>query len=285
MRFAIRPFADSDYPALCAIIADVFDQLFTPESLRDEEARRDPKCRHEAWVAEVDGQVVAFADFNQWIGAYHPRKFSVMVAVLPAYRRQGIGGALYNRLREALAPTDPIALSCDAKESRPESIRFLERRGFAEKMRSWESRLDLTAFDPSAFAATVDAAGARGYEFLPLTAVRDLPDYARQIYKMLSVARRDVPTVQAQTEIPFEQWIKSLSRPHLLRLSLSGNQRRTTKRFCMHETWRSERGHATDQQGKTKHLGLQALFCLGVPVEMPGFVEPPRLWGFVLSLN
>lgn len=215
MSFTIRPFADADYPALCIIIADVFDQVFTPDSLRDEEARRDPKCRHEAWVAEVDGQVVAFADFNQWIGAYHPRKFGVMVAVLPAYRRRGIGGALYNRLREALAPTDAISLSCDAKESRAESIGFLERRGFTEKMRSWESRLDLTTFDPGAFVETVAAAGARGYEFRPLTAVRDLPDYDQQIYAMLSVARRDVPTVQAQTEIPFEQWVKSLSRPQL----------------------------------------------------------------------
>ncbi|HWI64181.1 MAG TPA: GNAT family N-acetyltransferase [Symbiobacteriaceae bacterium] len=213
MTYTIRPFCEQDYEAFAAVSTIVYDHTISAESMRRDDQTRDPRCLHRVWLAESDGQVVGFGEYVQFPGVYHPRKFDVGVGVLPSFRRLGIGTALYETVFEGLRPLDPISLSCGVREDWPGALAFAERRGFVEEMRSWESHLDLTTFDPTAFMAAVEAVRAQGYE---LRAYPELPqgeDYARRIHAMHQETRRDVPSTEPLTEVPFEQWYKHYASP------------------------------------------------------------------------
>lgn len=210
----IRPFdKETDCPAVAQVWEVVFEERVTAESLADDLARLDPNFPFVAWVAVVDGKIVGTGYYQQMPGRYHPRKFDIQVAVLPDFRRQGIGGALYEQLREALAPFDPIALGAGARESRPDAVAFLEHRGFHEKLRNWESHLDLTVFTTDAFADRVVAAEAAGYQFRAYPDLAGDPMRDQKLYEMVKVARRDIPSSEPLTDISYEHWMKGLARP------------------------------------------------------------------------
>jgi GNAT superfamily N-acetyltransferase len=212
--FQIRPFDEAkDFPAVAQLSREIHEQQITAESIQDDFSRRDPKCAFAAWVAEVDGEVAGIGIYQQFAGAFHPRKFNLDLGVRPAFRRQGIGGALYRQLREALEPLDPIALGAGTKENWPEAIAFLQRRGFQEKMRNWESHFDLTKFHPDALAEHVSAAEAAGYEFRSYADLAGDPERDQKLYEMIMVARRDIPSPEPLTDVGFEQWKKGIERP------------------------------------------------------------------------
>lgn len=216
-RFQIRPFDTArDFPALAQLVSEVHQEHVTAASLQDDFARHDLKCAFAVWVAEVDGELAANGLYQQFAGRYHPRKFHLGIGVRPAFRGQGIGGALYRQLREALAPYDPIALGASVREDRAEGIAFLHRRGFREKLRNWESHFDLTAFNPEALADRVAAAQAAGYEFRSYADLSSDPDCDRKLYEMARVARRDIPSPEPLTDMSYEQWIKGKDRPQFM---------------------------------------------------------------------
>lgn len=212
--FQIRPFDETrDFPAVAQLSQEIHEQLVTAESIQDDFSRRDPKCAFAAWIAEVNGEVAGIGIYQQFSGAFHPRKFNLDVGVRPAFRRQGIGGALYRQLREALEPLEPIALGGGTKENWTDAIAFLERRGFKEKMRNWESHFDLTGFDPATLAGHVAAAEAAGYQFRSYVDLGDDPERDQKLHELVKVARRDVPSPEPLTDVSFEQWKKGIDRP------------------------------------------------------------------------
>lgn len=213
----IRPFVEADYEVLPAIIADAFDEVVTAESLREEDRNRDPKCRYLCLVAEAEGQVVACSNYAQYLGNYHPQKFQLMIAVRKAYRGRGIGTALYDALRAALAEFDPISLESGSREDWADGLRFLARRGFVETMTFWESQLDLDAWEPAAVSGVVDAALSAGYRFVSwadLEAAGE-PDFLRRIHAMVQEVKFDVPSPEPHRVIPYEEWLPLVQRKHL----------------------------------------------------------------------
>jgi GNAT superfamily N-acetyltransferase len=217
MQCNIRPFAERDWEAVAAIARDAYKVAVTADSLREEDAHRDPKCLQLCWMAEVNGRPVAYSRCVQYSGAYHPRKFEWEAAVLSAYRNRGIGSALLGHMLEAMTAYDPLQFTAGAKEHWPESVAFLEHRGFVETMRNFESTLPLPAFDPVRFAGAVRSAEAQGYTFRSYTELAGAPDLDQRLYALVAELRQDVPSPDAHTEIPQEIWIESrLHRPQFL---------------------------------------------------------------------
>jgi len=208
MSFTIRPFVDADYEAIARIVSEVDQEVVTAQSLRDEDRARPERYKHGAWIAEVAGEAVGFTHYQQLPAFYHPQKFDVSVAVLPRFRRQGIGSALWHQLEEGLTPFDPISLSGGTKEDRPEAIRFAEARGFVEKLRNWESHLDIQQFDLEAWQPVVAEAEAKGYAMKSLAELYADPDWQQKLYALVMEVRRDVPTSEPWQETPYDEWLK-----------------------------------------------------------------------------
>ena len=146
MESGLRPFTPEDYPALAALLCAVDPEYpVTVEELKYRDANRDAKCRHARWIYEKSGEVVASGGYGQETYVYHPQKFWISLSVHPQQRRQGIGREFYDHVLRELEAFEPLTVGSYVRSDRTDSVGFLERRGFQEVMRDWESRLDVAA--------------------------------------------------------------------------------------------------------------------------------------------
>jgi GNAT superfamily N-acetyltransferase len=218
MSLVIRPFTDDDYTAAVDTTNAVFPEYpDTVEEWRHWDANRDPKCKTERWVAEVDGRVVGYGNYDQSPGMYHPRKFSVFAAVHPEFQGSGIGKALYEQIVAALRDDDPLSLRANVREDMTRSIRFLKDRGYVEDMRSWESRLDIPLFDFAPYAAAEQQPQQHGIVIRTFAELAADPDRDRKLYEMEEAIADDVPHPEPRTPWTYEYYAATmLNNPNLL---------------------------------------------------------------------
>lgn len=210
---SIRSFtpSDADYAAVVAIDNAVFlEYPGTVEELRADDAARPEYIRHQRWIAELNGQPVGFGHYGQIASMYHPRRFTVYLAVLPAYQHQGVGEALYANLNEALSIYNPLSLRANVREDMLNSVAFLHKRGFEEDMRAWESRLDVPAFDPLPFAGAEERIRRAGFSIATMAELdqRD-PQAHQKLYELDQHASLDEPNPEPITTIDradYDRW-------------------------------------------------------------------------------
>lgn len=202
----VRPF-ENDYEALAEVWNSAYpDYPETAEENRFYDANRDPKCRHERFVAEWDGRVVGIGVYDQAAGMYHPRKFYVNVYVRADARGRGVGAALYDHVVRALEPYEPLTLRNGVREDAAAALRFARARGFVEEKRDWESRLDVAAFDPAPFDGLEARLASQGIAIRTLADLASDPMMPRKFYALFSEVRLDVPRVEPATPIAFERF-------------------------------------------------------------------------------
>ena len=218
MNARIRAFTDNDYEASVNVVNSVFPEYpDTVEEWRHWDAHRDPKCKFARWVAEADSQIVGYANYEQSSGMYHPRKFGIFAAVHPEYQGQGVGSALYNCLLEGLAPLEPLSLRANVREDMVRSIRFLKDRGFREDMRSWESRLNVPAFDFTPYADVEEGVRQHGIEIKTFAELADDPERDQKLFELDEALVQDVPHPEPHTAVSYEFFEENLLKnPNLL---------------------------------------------------------------------
>jgi GNAT superfamily N-acetyltransferase len=215
----IRPFTTDDYGSVAAVRNSVYpDFPIAAEEIRFDDEHDDPKCVRRRWVAEVGGQVVGIADLGQHHRMYHPRKFLLDLVVRPESQGRGIGAALYDQLLTALAPFDPIALRFgDVGADMVRGIRFIQDRGFVEELRTWESRLDISAFDPTLYSDAVKRVAAQGVTIESVTSLSGDPERNRKLFDLDEALAVDVPRPDPIVAGSFEHFVERIfNEPNLL---------------------------------------------------------------------
>lgn len=214
----LRPFSDQDYPALVRVLNGVFPEYpSSEEEVRFEDAHRDPKTLFERWVVEDAQGIVAFGEYSQRAAMYHPRRFVIEAAVLPARQGEGHGARLFEQVMAALAPREPLSVRANARADWDRSVCFLQERGFTEDMRSWESRLDLRTFDPTPWAGAEEPLRAAGIQITTLAQLGPGADRDRRLYALEQDLEADVPHPEPRTPISFERFLEvRLGDPRLL---------------------------------------------------------------------
>lgn len=143
-------------------------------------------------------------------------RMSVGIAVVPEFRRRGIGRALYERLETYVREQGAREISAFVAEDwLPLAGAWLEREGYTEAERMRMSEQSLDTFDPDAYAAAEAKATAAGITFTTL-AEADTEENRRKLWEVNSVADRDVPTTSHE-DTPFEEFQQQLDRPECLR--------------------------------------------------------------------
>jgi GNAT superfamily N-acetyltransferase len=218
MDLKIRTFTPGDYEKIVEIGNRIFPEyLDTVEEVRHRDECRDPKCRFKRFVAEHRGDIVGFAHYDQSAAMYHPRKFEIGVYVDPDHQGCGIGSALYDHLLRELEPFEPTVLRSFAREDYKRSVRFLERRGFREIMRSWESRLDVQSFDFTPYEGAIERVEAQGIRLIPISELEWDPERDRKLYELDREILKDVPFPDRYTPVSFEHFVeRTLKSPDLL---------------------------------------------------------------------
>src|SRR4051812_47866600 len=148
-QVVLRPFAAADYGRLVEIDRLTWPDRAVPEA---DWRRRDGRFDHERYfrvryIAELDGQMVGWGQIGHMPWQFYPNKYRLDLVVDPAWRRCGVGSALYDRLLSEVRPRGAEVVRASATEAMPASLAFLAQRGFRERSRSWESHLDVTTFD------------------------------------------------------------------------------------------------------------------------------------------
>ena len=208
----IRAFGEQDYSAVVALGNAVYpDYPWSEEEVRHWDSRfTAPGITWERLLAEAQGQVLGVAEYHHDPYAYDPQKLSIDVMVHPTHQGRGVGSRLYDELRIRMAPLDPVLLWANTRETFAQSIQFLQRRGFVEKRRAWESRLDVAAFDPAPFLEKA----TRAVEGLEITTVarereRDA-EWVQKLYDLDLEVGEDVPRVDIYTPLPLAEHMRRL---------------------------------------------------------------------------
>ena len=208
-QITIRRFAEGDYPAANTLTNAVYpDYPWSDEEFRHWDSHYDgERLKMGRVVAEdEEGRLLGWAHWHHSTDTYHSQKFSIDITVHPDRQRRGIGARLYDTLMTELAPFDPIVLWANVRETFAPSIRFVERRGFREKRRAWESRLAVAEFDPAPF----EAKAARAVEGLTITTaakVRETdPQWQGKLHDLHKEVLADVPRVDEHTPPTLEEY-------------------------------------------------------------------------------
>lgn len=213
--FHLRPFAgEADYAAMAAVgVARPGEDAMSVGFLRRRDRERDRSRPVLRSLAELAGRVVGFAETGYLYNTPESRCAQLDLRVHPDFRRRGIGGALFVRACEELAPLAPRLVEAAARERSPAGIRFLERRGFRLAQRNPLSELDPSTFDP-AFPAAPPA----GIELRSLgELMRDDPEWRVKLYELQCAVERDVPWYGEVHVRPFDEWAASYAdNPDLL---------------------------------------------------------------------
>jgi mycothiol synthase len=219
-RLSIRPFAAGDYAAITHLHNVTFSEFtMGVDEWVFEDERRPAHCRGARWVAECDGRVVGFTQYDQRAGHYHPRKFHLEVVVDPAFLGRGIGRRLYDLVLAEVRQFEPLSVDEWSREDMAVRVGFFERRGFVEDMRMWTSELDLTTFDARHFAHLVPAVEAHGIRIRSLAELGANDSVVQhKLYEMWLELRRDVPHPPSDetVDISFERYWEQNDRPQLL---------------------------------------------------------------------
>ena len=219
--FTTRDFEQRDYERLSEIFHSIYpDYHRSAEELRFEDEMFDRKkymLKRYSVVEPEHGAVVATGGYQHNPTMFHPQKFQVGVFVDPAWQRRGIGSSLYNRIMEDLTNLKAITLRLNVREDKQESLSFLEKRGFKERMRAWESRLVVQEFDPAPFEAYSKKVADQGVEISTLSEeLQREPEYKRNVHELALKIAPDVPAPDKFTEWSYEDTLKYLQHPDIL---------------------------------------------------------------------
>jgi len=199
----IRPQTEADYAAAVDLINTVYDEGLTVEGYANDTERRaqNPSM---VLIAEVNGQVVGRA-----AGGLDPRlppgELSCMVTVHPTMRRRGVGHSLWDALQPFYAQQNPASLRSTVSDE-PEVAGWAERRGFRVMHHQIEGWLDLSSFDPAAFAAFTVPAGVRLSTYA--AEHRQTERAESRLYQLYSQHLRDTPDGGDWAIPPEEEWIR-----------------------------------------------------------------------------
>lgn len=170
------------------------------------------------YLAEKEGRVVGYACYHHMPHRFHPQHFWIWVAVRPEFRRQGLGSTLYELILSDLRKLSAKSLHTVAWETWTDTIRFLEKRGFKEAMRTWESHLDVTSFDFRPFEKYLAQVEREGITVVTLSEEKERePQWLSRLHELYNILSADVPSPTPFTPISLEEFRRRIiENPDLL---------------------------------------------------------------------
>src|SRR5262249_48715356 len=134
------------------------------------------------------------------------------ICVLPVYRRQGHGSALYAIMRDYLAHENPAGsiFMCKCPDDQPDSIRFILQRGFQQVGHDLHSELDVTTFDAARFAQAERRLQEHGIKIVGYhELVANDPNFLSKFYELTCLSMQAMPAGGERTYPPFEHFAQT----------------------------------------------------------------------------
>src|SRR5712692_10479459 len=220
LSLEMREFDPTDYPRLLEIYnanyPDYARSVVEWRS-RDESVDRS-KYYLQRYSFLESNAIVGFGDVSHVTDMFHPHKFWINIFVDTQSQGRGIASSIYERLSGELRKLNAVAAWAGSKEDLPRLTEFYQKRGFAEKMKAWESRLNVPTIDLTRFQEYSEKALKDGITITNLAAERRKDqDALRKLHELVQLISADMPSPAPFTPISFEQWKAfELKNPSLL---------------------------------------------------------------------
>lgn len=207
----LRDFRSEDYGKLARVFGSIFpDYDRTPEEWKFEDESLDRSKFHfkrYSCITKESPEPVGFAQCQHVPWMYHPKKLWFDIWVDPKHQKKGVGSVLYERLSQDFKELGTVTSWTGVREDMPYPIQFATNRGFHEKMRAWESRLNPAAVNLSAFQKYVDKASQHRIHFATLASeMQNDPESYRKLHALVQAVSEDIPRPEQFTPVSFEQW-------------------------------------------------------------------------------
>lgn len=212
MPFTIRDFqvTDDDYALIATMASQITPQhARTGDSIRREDDEIEDQYHMQRYIIEHDGEPVGngIVQHTHWM--HHPNRFYIYVEVLPTHRQQGAGTALYEHMLASIKALEPRELYTSTLGNHTDAIRYIEKAGFEEVLREWESRLDPTDYDFSSYAGLAEKLSEQGITVQSWSEIIQSEDRARRLYDLEKIIEFDIPAPEKPTFDSFEVWMQS----------------------------------------------------------------------------
>ena len=149
------------------------------------------------FLARIDGQ--AAGSGVGAVGPHRPNQVITVTAVLPEYRRRGIGTALYKAISEWAAERGLHKLFARVPDDDPASLAFARKRGFVQVTHEKGLVLNL---------ADIDAPPAEPPDGVELVTWAERPGIERGLYEVALEALPDIPGQEDDAIEPFDDWLE-----------------------------------------------------------------------------
>ena len=216
LSLTFREFDPADYQRYVEILnANFPDYLVSVPEQRSRDDSIDKSkylLKRFACLDDRTGSIVGFGRIANVLDMYHSQKFMINVYVDPQYHRMGVGGSIFNKLLDELADLGAQVAWTMNKEDLSSQREFFRKRGFLEKRRDWESRLDLLTFQADKFQQYDMRMREQGISFTTLAEVmRAGEDSMRELHDLVQHIVADMPRQADFTPVPYDQWKTLLS--------------------------------------------------------------------------
>jgi GNAT superfamily N-acetyltransferase len=206
-----REFRPADYDRLVEIYnANYPDYAVSVAEVRSRDDSIDKSkylLKRSTWLDSLTGATVGFGELRHVMDMFDPRKFMISVWVDPLEQGRGVGGAIYEGLAKELKDLSAIVVWTMNREDLRRHREFFLRRGFQEKMRDWESRLDLTTVDLSKFQEYFQKVSREGITFTTLAEERRHGRASlSKLHELVQLITADMPREVTFTPLSYENW-------------------------------------------------------------------------------
>jgi ribosomal protein S18 acetylase RimI-like enzyme len=204
LTMTIRPATEADNEQWVVVQNSVGHQKTTVAEIEHHVKMRRPDLPWVDYIAEVNSRVVGitYCGAGSWL---KPGDMVQSVAVLPEFRGQGIGTALYDYVQPFIKEHQPKRLRARVQDDMDESLAWAMKRGFENRHHIFDSTLNVQAFDPSPFAASLARTAAESIRMVHYNTMRTL-DNDRRLHELYDVTYMDVPDAADRTTQAFDEW-------------------------------------------------------------------------------
>jgi GNAT superfamily N-acetyltransferase len=159
----------------------------------DEEFRVAGRDLHRI-VAEEAGRIAGYAEVRELLRYPEPGRLMVEMAVLPEYRRRGIGSRLFAGLVDIARGRQVTELIASVSTRNPEGVAFAERMGFQEKDREYEMQGDPAGLDREDLRRRERELAACGITVHNLEELKGtVPDWFDRLFELSVSLDSDIP--------------------------------------------------------------------------------------------
>jgi mycothiol synthase len=179
---------------------DLVSSLYPDQALLVEEIRawEAGVPAHARFQALEDGRIVGTASILAEPRLRERNGAQASIVVARGERGRGVGGELYGVVSDWARGRGLVEIEGTVREKEDESLRWVERRGFAETSRESFLTLELAAVDPPPVNPP------QGVEIVSWA---DRPDLTDGMYAVAVEAFPDIPGSEDDTMAPFEDWL------------------------------------------------------------------------------